>query len=406
MPRSYLTGCQAVAEGARLAAVQVVAAYPITPQTAIVETLASAVARGELDAQMVPVESEHSAMSVCIGAAMVGARAFTASSSQGLILMHECLFMASGLRLPIVMAVANRALASPVTIFADHQDSLATRDACWLQLYAETCQEVLDYILIAYRTAYHPEVMLPVMVCLDGFFLSHISEPVSVPDQAAARDYLADARPAYPMLDVDDPRCFNVMAFPDYFSEFQRDRFESMRKAALVLDAAFQEFEASFGRSHARVEGYRTSDAQFILVGMGSLMGTVKQVVDDHRREGHLVGAVRITAFRPFPESEVAGLCRNATAVGVLDRDVSPGSGGILFAEVSKCLYGSAPGPRLVSFVLGLGGRDVTEETVTRCLEQLLTPAAQVLGGAVHWPDANTATLRKWGLGDADGDKS
>jgi pyruvate ferredoxin oxidoreductase alpha subunit len=387
-----------------LAAVQVVAAYPITPQTAIVETLATAVARGELRAQMVAVESEHSAMSVCIGAAMVGARVFTASSSQGLILMHECLFMASGLRLPIVMAVANRALASPVTIFTDHQDSLATRDSSWLQLYAETCQEVLDYILVAYRAAYHPEVMLPVMVCLDGFFLSHIAEPVAVPDPAAAEHYLAQARPAYPLLDVDDPKCFNVMAFPDYFSEFHRDKFESMRKAASVLDTAFNEFQALFERRHARVEGYCTSDAQFILVGMGSMMGTVKQVVDDHRRQGHPVGAVRITAFRPFPEREIADLCGNARAVGVLDRDVSPGSGGVLFAEVCRCLYGSAPGPRLLSFVLGLGGRDVTEETVSRCLEQLMAP--QAASGEVHWPDANTSTLRRWGLGDADGDKS
>ena len=403
MTRAYISGTKAAAEAVRLVEVDVVAAYPITPQTYIVEALSKDISDGRLKAEYVPVESEHSAMSTIVGAAMVGARVFTASSSQGLALMHEVLPYASGLRLPLVMAVANRSLASPVTIFSDHQDSLPQRETGFLQFYVENCQEILDFILIAYKVAEHEDVLLPVMVCFDGFFVSHISETVEIPELELAKKFIPKSTPKYPILDIDHPKSFNVMAFPDFFEEFQRDKFESMAKAAEVFDRASSEFEKLFGRKHDRLETYCTEDAEYVLVGLGSMMGTVKECVNELRVEGQRVGLVKVKSYRPFPVKEISQLFKNGKAIGVLDRDVAYGSGGVLYQDICRSLYNRETKIPMVNFILGLGGRDISKKTIKSCFAKLreCKPGEYSFPGQdVFWPDANLPLLEAWHLGE------
>ena len=400
--RKYLSGTKAAAEGARLAGVKVVAAYPITPQTSIVEYLSSFVADGELDAQMIPVESEHSAMSATYGASLTGVRTFTASSSQGLALMHEALFMASGLRLPIVMAVANRALASPVTIFTDHQDTLAQRDTGWLQFYVEDCQEVLDTILLAYRVAEDSRVLLPVMVCFDGFYVSHISEPVDIPGLEEVREFLPDFKINYPVLDLANPKMFNVMAFPAYFEEFQRDKHESMVGSKQVIKEAMADFTRIFGRSYSMVETYRTEDADMILIGLGSMMGTVRTAIDGLRYNGLKIGMAKVKSFRPFPYQDLAQVLQGAKVIGVLDRDISPGSTGIVYQEVLAAMQGKSA-QSIVDFVVGLGGRDVTVDTIGKASGMLQqVEAGKDLKQRVIWVDENREVLDVWKVGETN----
>ncbi len=395
MTPQFISGTMAAAEAACLARVDVVAAYPITPQTHIVEALSQFVYDGRLKAELVQVESEHSAMSATVGAAMVGSRAFTASSSQGLALMHEVLPYAAGLRLPLVMAVANRSVASPVTIFTDHQDSLMQRDTGFLQFYCETCQEILDCILLAYRVAEHENVLLPVMICFDGFFLSHINEPVEIPAQGAVDEFLPKVVAKHPILDVDDPKSFNVMAFPDIFEEFQRDKQQSMTRAEAVFDEAAGEYRTLFGREHSRLETYRVEDADYILIGLGSMMGTVRECVDQLRSGGKKVGLAKIKCYRPFPKNEIVLAASGCKAVGVLDRDLAYGSGGIVYQDVCRSLYSSGSHPLLSNFILGLGGRDVTSKTVKACFAEMTELDA---GKEIYWPDENAKLLKTWNL--------
>lgn len=400
--RLFLSGCSAVAEGACLAGVQVIAAYPITPQTGIVEALARKVYEGSLKAEMISVESEHSALSAVVGAALTGARAFTATSSQGLALMHEVLPYASGLRLPIVMAVANRSLASPVTIFADHQDSLPERDSGWIQIYVENAQEALDTLLIAYRLAEDPRVLLPVMVCLDGFFVSHTSEPVEIPEPDLVAKFLPAPVPRYPHIDLAEPKIFNVMAFPQYFEEFQRDKHESSCQAGVILQEIYDEFAAIFGRRYKTVDCYRTEDAELVLFGLGSMMGTAKEVVDELRAQGQRVGVARIACFRPFCHREIVAAARNAKKIGVLDRDISFGSGGIVYQEVLRSLYINGRTLPALNFIVGLGGRDVSPQTIKRCFA-ILNEDKSGMGENrwedVVWVDENKNLLKEWGVG-------
>jgi len=402
MKRSYISGCKAAAEAARLAQVDVVSAYPITPQTHIVEALSKDIYDGRLKAELVPVESEHSAMSVTVGAAMVGVRAFTATSSQGLALMHEVLPYASGLRLPIVMAVANRSVASPVTIFTDYQDSLPQRETGFLQFYLENCQEILDVMLLAYKVAENENVLLPVMVCFDGFFLSHISETVEIPDIELVRKFIPKSKTRTPILDVEDPKSFNVMAFPEYFEEFQRDKHECMLHAERVFDEAASQFEQLFGRRHDRLESYKTDDAEYILVGMGSMMGTARETVDHLRSQGQKVGCVRIKCYRPFPVTGISDIFKECKAIGVLDRDVAYGTGGVVFQDICRSLYNTASQAAVVNFILGLGGRDVTVATLQNCFEKLREYNSKkhpAPGQDVFWPDANVPLWKTWKVG-------
>lgn len=403
MTRAYISGCKAAAEAARLAQVDVVAAYPITPQTHIVDALCQDVYDGRLNAQMIPVEGEHSAMSATVGAAMTGARAFTATSSQGLAFMHEVLPYASGLRLPLVVAVANRSLASPVTIFVDHQDTLPQRETGFLQYYAENCQEVFDLILLAYKVAEDERVLLPVMVCFDGFFVSHINEPVEVASEEQVMKFIPKGEPKYPILDVDNPKAFNVMAFPGHFEEFQRDKYESMANAGQVFDEAAAEFERLFGRKHRRLETYRAEDAEYLLIGLGSMMGTAKDCVDDLRAQGQKVGLASIKCYRPFPVQEIAALMQNCKGIGVLDRDVAYGTGGIVYQDLCRSLYNAAQKPPMLNFILGLGGRDVSKATLSKCfakLQELEKGYRPEPGRDVFWPDANEELLKTWKVGE------
>lgn len=403
MKRSYISGCKAAAEAARLAQVDVVSAYPITPQTHVVEALSKDIYDGRLKAELVPVESEHSALSVAVGAAMVGVRAFTATSSQGLALMHEVLPYAAGLRLPIVMVVANRSVASPVTIFTDHQDSLPQRESGFLQFYLEDCQEILDLTLMAFKVAEDERVLLPVMVCFDGFFLSHISETVEIPDMKVVREFIPKSKTKTPILDVDDPKSFNVMAFPDFFEEFQRDKYECMGNAADVFDQASSRFEKLFGRKHNRLETYRTEDAQYIIVGLGSMMGTARVAVDELRSLGHLVGVAGIKCYRPLPIVELNQISENCRAIGVLDRDVAYGTGGVVYQDICRSLYNTSTKAAVLNFILGLGGRDVTVSTIKKCFTDLMAygpdrhPEA---GQDVLWPDENVPLWKAWKVGE------
>lgn len=399
MTVEYISGCKAAAEGARLAHVDVVAAYPITPQTSIVEYLAQYVADGKLKAQSVPVESEHSAISTCVGAAMVGARAFTATASQGLALMHEVLFYAAGLRLPIVNVVANRALASPVSIFADFKDSLAQRDTGWLQFYVESCQEILDSVLIAYRVAEDARVLLPAMVCLEGFVLSHLSEPVDIPSEESVKAFLPKGAPKYPILDVHNPKIFNVMAFPDTYEEFERDKHQSMLRALDVLEEAYADFAHIFGRSYRDVEGYRTEDADLILVAMGTAAGTAMSVVDELRLQGQKIGLARIRTFRPFAYRKLAEILQGGRVIGVLDRDISVGATGILFQEVLTSLANLSEPPLVQNFIAGLGGRDIHTGTIHLIANRMNETFNQgSVAQAVVWPDADLELVKTWGL--------
>jgi len=377
------------------------AAYPITPQTEIVETLYKSISNGELKAYAIPVESEHSAMSACVGASAVGARAFTASSSQGLALMHECLFLASGFRLPIVMAVANRALSQPVSIMCDHGDSLAQRDTGWLQFYVENCQEALDTIPIAYRVAEDERVLLPAMVCLDGFFLSHLSEPVEIPTGEEVETFLPPPNPQYPTLSLEKPIILGAMPYPPYHNEFQYDKHVCLENSRTVVREVFDRFAKEFGRKYNPVEPFQTDDAEIVIVGIGSMMGTVRHAVNQMRQAGEKVGSVRIKMYRPFPYGELAEAAGKAKVVAVLDRDVSSGTGGILYPDVLRSFYPLSERPKVVNFVLGLGGRDVSALTVEKVVSETRKVKKTGLSEKeTFWPDADINTLKAWGISE------
>jgi pyruvate ferredoxin oxidoreductase alpha subunit len=404
MVRKYLSGCQAAALGAQISGVDVVAAYPITPQTAIVESLAESIANGKLVTEMVHVEGEHSAMSVCVGASAVGARTFTATCGQGLAYMQEPVFWAAGLRLPIVMAVTNRSLLGPNTIFCDHQDSLSQRDSGWIQLYVETCQEVLDSIILAYMVAEDPDVLLPVMVCLDGFFLSHCYEPVDVPQLEEIKVLLAKESGRYPILDPLEPKLLNVLVPPDYYTEFEYDKHISLKEAANRLEGAFTTFANHFGRSYSNLEAYELDGAEIAIIAMGSIAGTVRAVIKDLRSAGMPIGMVKVRTFRPFLNKELRDLIRGVKAVGVLDRNISFGSSGVLYQEVLRALFQEPERPHVLDFIVGLGGRDVGMETIRRAIHKLndVLETGSVLDDVI-WNDLNLQTIHSWGL-EVEGD--
>lgn len=399
MTLAYISGCQAVAEAVKLAKVNVVAAYPITPQTSIVEGIAKFISMGELKAQMVHVESEHSAMTACVGAACVGARTFTATSGQGLAYMQEPVFWAAGLRVPIVMAVTNRSLLGPNTIFCDHQDTLSHRDSGWLQVYVENCQEALDSILVAYRVAENSEVLLPVMVCLDGFFLSHLYEPVDIPDQKLVDSFLYKNEPSQALLDPEDPKLLNVLAPPDYYTEFEFDKDFSILHAEDVLTQSFNEFKVTFGRDYANLETFGLDGAKIVLLCMGSMAGTTRAVVRALRSENVPIGFIKVKTFRPFPKDEITNLLQGAEAIGVIDRDISFGSGGALGQEVLRSIYSLNSHPIVYNFIAGLGGRDVHHATIKLAVDHLQKALSnRETRHAQIWLDLNKELVSSWGL--------
>ena len=354
-------GNHAVAHGARLARAEVVAAYPITPQTQTVEKLSEMIASGEMKAEFIKVESEHSAMAACIGASAAGARAFTATSSQGLALMHEMLHWAAGGRLPIVMTNVNRAMAPGWNIWADQNDSLAQRDTGWMQIYCESNQEVLDTVIQSFRVS--EQVSLPTMICLDGFALSHTYEIVNIPDQDAVDAFLPRYETEY-KLDTSNPRTFGALAAPEYYYEMRYKMHAAMEKAKSVIVEVNEEFNQLFGRKYGLVENYRCDGAETIIIASGTIAGTAKDVIDSLRDAGERVGLIRVRAFRPFPKEEIIDIVGKAKNIGVIDRNISYGHEGIFFSETKAALYRMANPPSICGFIAGLGGRDVTPSDI------------------------------------------
>lgn len=375
MKRVGLSGNYAVAYAAKMADVDVIAAYPITPQTTIVEKLSEFVANGELEAEYINVESEHSALSACVGASLTGARVFTATSSQGLAYMHEVLFMASGLRTPIVMANVNRALSAPLNIWNDHSDAMAERDAGWIQLWTSSAQEAFDATLEAFKIA--EDVLLPVMVNLDGFILSHTYEPVVLPDENLVKEFI----PSKPMLNRVSPKfaySIGVVGPPEIYYEMKYQVVDAIEKSRKKIEEVDMEFGDRFGRYYKFVDGYMMDDAEYVLIAMGALTGTAKVVANGLRKEGDKVGVVSIRCFRPFPKEEIVSLLENVKGVGVMDRAVTPGGPSHpLFSEIATILYEETKRPVLQSFVAGLGGRDVSVEDF-RAMFNLVKDVARV----------------------------
>jgi pyruvate ferredoxin oxidoreductase alpha subunit len=358
----FIEGSLAVADAVRLCRPQVVSAYPITPQTHIVEALADMVANCTLDAEYITVESEFSALSACIGASAAGSRVYSATTSQGLALMFEVCFNVAGMRLPIVMTIANRALSAPLSIWNDQQDSISLRDAGWLQLYAEDNQEATDLHYLAYRVAEDHEILLPAMVCFDGFILSHTYEPVEMLTQEQADAYVPAFKP-YQKLDATDPISFGMYATPEYYMEFRYEMDRAMERAKERIARAGKEFGKQFGRDYsALVEGYRLEDADTALVAMGSLCGTVKDSIDEMRTQGKKVGLLKIRCFRPFPGPEIKKALAGVKRVAVLDKNISLGSKGAVGLEVKDALYGS--GIPVFDYIVGLGGRDLKKSDI------------------------------------------
>ncbi len=359
-----LTGNEAMAEAMRQINPDVVAAYPITPQTEIVQIYSSFVADGKVSTEMVPVESEHSAMSATIGAQAAGARSMTATSSQGLALMWEMLYIAAGLRLPIVMPVTNRALSAPINIHCDHSDTMGARDSGWLQIFSENSQEAYDNMIQAVRIAEHPDVLLPVMVTTDGFIISHAMEVVEVQDDEAVKDFIGEYKPAMTLLDVDNPKTFGGLDFTDFYFEHRRSLAEpSLRHAKRVILEVAKEFEQKFGHSYGLFESYRMDDADLACVVLGSAAGTGKEAIDQLRKDGVKAGLLKIRVFRPFPYQEIAAALADKKAVAIMDRsDGLAGLGGPVFGEVRSALYESEKKPKLVDYIYGLGGRDIKIE--------------------------------------------
>lgn len=360
-------GSYAVAEAVKLCRPQVIAAYPITPQTHIVEALAEMVANCEIDGEYITVESEFSALSACLGASAAGSRAYSATTSQGLALMFEVCFNMAGLRLPMVMTIANRALGAPLSIWNDHQDTISLRDSGWFQLYAEDNQEATDLHFIAYKVSEDHNVLLPGMVCFDGFILSHTYEPVDMPVQEEVDGYLPPFTP-YHRLDAGDPISMGMYATPEYYMEFRYQIQQAMEQAGKALVAAGKEFSEHFGRDYGSlVEGYRLDGADTALIAMGSVCGTIKDAVDEMRDAGRKVGLLKLRAFRPFPEREIVAALNNVNTVAVLDKNISLGNSGAAGTEVKAALAGS--GITVLDYVIGLGGRDVRKRDIARVVD-------------------------------------
>ena len=369
----------AVSEAVMLANVDVIAAYPITPQTHIVEHLSELVADGHLDAEFIPVESEHSAMSTCCGSSAAGARTYTATSSQGQALMLEICYIASALRLPIVMSVANRSLSGPISIWNDHSDMMMSRDTGWIQTVAENGQEAFDLTLHAFRVAEDPRVLLPVINNLDGFTLTHVIETIEMLDQKEVDRYLPPYQPQM-RLDPDNPISIGPVGMPEVYTEAKKVQDEAIKNAKQVIIEAWQEFGDLFGRYYKPVETYRTDGAETLLVTMGSLSETAMTAVDHMRANGKDVGLVRIRLFRPFPFEEFLAAVEGAKQIAVMDRALGlNGAGGPLATEVKAALYDEPERPYIWNYVAGLAGRDVTIENFVEMADGVEAAAADGL---------------------------
>jgi pyruvate ferredoxin oxidoreductase alpha subunit len=368
-----MDGNTAAAEAMRQINPDVIAAYPITPQTSTVQTFSQFVADGDVDTEFIRVESEHSAMSACIGAAAAGGRVMTATSANGLALMWEMVYIAASYRLPIVMPVVNRALSGPINIHCDHSDSMGARDAGWIQLYGENPQEVYDNALQAVRIAEHEDVLLPVMSMHDGFITSHGLERVQIEDDEAVQDFIGPYVARYPLLDVDNPVTYGPLDFYDFYMEHKRQQVEGMKHAPTVILEVAADFEKRFGRHYGFFEEYQLDDAELALVVLSSTAGTARNVVDRLRAEGLKVGLLKPRVFRPFPGEELADALRDKTVVGVMDRSDSFGAlGGPVFMELSAAFNAYDVPATMVDYVFGLGGRDTSPSQIESVFRDLV----------------------------------
>ena len=376
MQKKVMEASMAVAEAVRLCSPSVIATYPITPQTHIVEHIADFVSNGDMDAEVIDTESEHSSMSACIGAQATGVRTFTATASQGLALMHEMLFIASGMRLPVVMAVANRALSAPINIWNDHQDSISERDSGWIQLYVESSQEAFDTMIQAYRIAENKDVLLPVMVCLDGFTLSHVWEPVEIEKQSKVSSFLPKYKPIHAFLDPKRPITQGPVSYPDTYMHFRKMQQDAMTDSIEVIKKVNSEFRAKFKRGYGDglIELYRMNDADYALIGMGTLCSTARVVIDKLRKEGIKAGMIKVKAYRPFPSEALSAAAKGLKGIAVIDRDISIGYEGALYSDTRSALCDAKSKVGTIDgFITGLGGKDVTPEILENAMKDMIS---------------------------------
>jgi len=379
-----LNGDEAVALAVKQSDVDVVAAYPITPQTIIVEKFSEYVADGEVNTEFVCTESEHSALTACLAASATGVRTFTASASAGLALMHEILYVTSGCRAPVVMAIANRALSAPINIHCDHSDSMVERDSSWIQIYVENSQEAYDSIIQAFRIAEHPNVLLPVMVCLDAFFLSHTLENVQVLPDETIQKFVGkrqiplitahEGKKVPFKLDTANPITMGPLDLYDYYFEHKRQQEEAIKRASKIITQIHSEYAQLSGRRYGNglIEDYHLEDAEIATVCVGSTAGTTKSVVDTLRAKGVKAGLLRLRTFRPLPVTEIVSALENVKAVAVMDRSNSfGGHGGPIFHEIRHALYDTKTHPHVVNYIYGLGGRDMPQNTIQNIYKNL-----------------------------------
>jgi len=367
-----LTGDQAAAEAMRQIEPDVVAAYPITPQTEIVMNFSQFVADGKVDTEMIHVESEHSAMSACVGSAAAGARTMTATSANGLALMWEVVYIAASTRLPIVMPVVNRALSAPINIHCDHSDTMGARDSGWIQLYSENAQEVYENIIASIKIAEHKDIRLPVMVCQDGFITSHAVEGVVMFEDRDVKDFIGEYMIENSLLDIDNPVTYGPLDLQDFYFEHKRQQSEAMEKAIQVIPEVLKEFNTKFGKDHGWYEGYKLNDAEIGIVALSSTAGTAKVVVDTLRKKGVKAGLLKPRFFRPFPRGQICDALAGLKVIGVLDRSESFSTmGGPLFNEIRSALYDSKKRPIILDYIYGLGGRDIIPSEIEGVFNEL-----------------------------------
>lgn len=367
-----LSGGQAVAVAMKQINPDVVAAYPITPQTPIIETFAQFVADGKVDTELIDVESEHSALSAVVGASAAGARAMTATASQGLALMAEIVYIASGSRLPIVMAIANRALSAPINIHCDHTDSMFLRDAGWIQIYSENAQEAYDNMLIALKVAENKNVLTPAMVMQDGFITSHSVQNVKILDDKTVKKFVGKYNPNYPLLDIKKPVSIGPLDLFDYFFEHKYQQAEALENSKKIIKQVDKEFYNLTGRKYNFIEKYKTNDADYIIVSLSSTCGTAKMAIDELRKKGKKVGLLKIRVVRPFPNEEILKALANAKSVAVLDRSTSYGNYSPIFTEVRSALYNLNKKPDLYNYVFGIGGRNIGIDDIEKVFLDLI----------------------------------
>jgi pyruvate ferredoxin oxidoreductase alpha subunit len=373
MPRrERLSGNEAISVAFKQINPDVVAAYPITPSTEVVQFFSTYVANGEVQTEFVPVESEHSAMSACIGAQAAGARSMTVTSAQGLAMMWEMLYIASAYRLPITLAVINRALSGPINIHCDHSDSMGARDSGWIQLYSEDCQEAYDNALQALRIGEHPDVMLPVMTCLDGFITSHKVENLELLDDADVQKFVGPYKPPYHLIDKDKPMSMGPLSLPFHYFESKRQQAEGMKQALSKILEVSAEFEKLTGRKYGLFEEYKMDDAEVAIVVLNSTAGTSKDVVDELRKNGVKAGLVKIRVYRPFPVEQITKALSKCKAVAVMDRaDSLNAAGGPVFTDVTSAMFGRVDGVKVINYIYGLGGRDVKTDDIKLVYDEL-----------------------------------